>query len=331
MREIAARAATRVDLAGGSLDIWPIGLNVPGALTVNVAVSPSASVRLRPRAGGVLLLRSEDLGLEYEWTPGAGTGGLPLVEGLCAHYGVSGGWEILTSSDSPPGAGIGGSSALSVALSLALARLSGRREAPARLVAVCRDLEAVNLGIPTGVQDFWPPLLGGVLAIRYVPGGDVVERVGLPLRKLAERLVVVYSGESRLSSRTNWSLIRSFLDGDGDTREALEGIAGVAARMRAALEEGKLDEAGRLLGVEWGYRRRLSPGISTPRMEELGDVAMGAGALGWKACGAGGGGCLALLAREGHRNQVQRALEREGARILIAHPVKRGHSLEVLQ
>ncbi len=331
MREIAARAATRVDLAGGSLDLWPLGLNIPGALTVNVAISPSAKVRCTRSDGEDLLLRSEDLGVSYSWSPGKESGALPLVERHCAHYGISAGWQITTDSESPPGGGIGGSSALSVALSLALGALTGRRETHPEVVAVCRDLEAANLGIPTGVQDFWPALMGGVLSIRYLPGMNEVERLDLPLKALAERLVVVYSGESHLSSTTNWSLIRSFIEGNGETREALIGIAGVAAEMKDALTEGDLDGAGRLLGEEWEFRRKLAPGISTPRLEGLGRVAIEKGAAGWKACGAGGGGCLAIIVKDGARREVQRALEREGAQVLVAHPVERGHTLEVIE
>jgi len=63
--------------------------------------------------------------------------------------------------------------------------------------------------------------------------------------------------------------------------------------------------------------------------EALMAAAKGAGAQGAKACGAGGGGCLAFLVREGTRLDVEAALEREGARVLPAHPVERGHILEV--
>jgi D-glycero-alpha-D-manno-heptose-7-phosphate kinase len=218
---------------------------------------------------------------------------------------------------------------MSLALALALRAISGREMADAVLVGLCRDVEAAHLGIPTGVQDFWPAVRGGVLCIRYEPGGERVTSLPVPLKPLAARLVVAYSGQSRLSAGTNWSLYKRFLDREKTALRGLEGIAAVARDMEKALVEGNLDLAGSLLDLEWGHRCSLAEGISTPATEVLVAAAKRAGALGGKACGAGGGGCLAFLVREGTRLDVETALEREGASVLPAHPVEAGHHLEV--
>jgi D-glycero-alpha-D-manno-heptose-7-phosphate kinase len=329
MKRVLVRAAARVDLAGGSLDLWPIGQIVAGASTVNVAISLAASVECRPTDGSGVKLSSRDLLASYQWHPGDPPGTLALVERLCELYSVTGGWEIQSWSDVPPGSGLGGSSAMAVAVALALGAITGNRRTHSEVAALCRDAEAAHLRIPTGVQDYWPALRGGVLRIEYRPGWDRVENLKLPLKTIASRLVVAYSGVSRLSADTNWSLCKRFLDGDPDVKGRLEGIADVARRMKAALEEGDWDGCGHLLSEEWHHRRGLAAGISTPSMENLMDRAAQAGALGGKACGAGGGGCLAFWVREGARLEVERALEREGARVLPAHPVPRGHVLEV--
>jgi D-glycero-alpha-D-manno-heptose-7-phosphate kinase len=146
---------------------------------------------------------------------------------------------------------------------------------------------------------------------------------------LASRLVVAYSGHSRISAGTNWALYKRFLDGEEVAKQGLQGIAAIALALEAKLRAGDLDGAGELLGEEWQHRRSLAEGVSTPALEGLMDAARKAGALGGKACGAGGGGCLAFLVREGTRLDVEAALEREGARVLAAHPVERGHFVEV--
>jgi D-glycero-alpha-D-manno-heptose-7-phosphate kinase len=307
MKRVLVRAAARVDLAGGSLDLWPIGQIVAGATTVNMAISLAASVECRPTDSSGVKLSSRDLLASYHWHPGDPPGTLALVERLCELYSVTSGWEIQSWSDVPPGS----------------------RRTHSEVAALCRDAEAAHLRIPTGVQDYWPALRGGVLRIEYRPGWDRVENLKLPLKTIASRLVVAYSGVSRLSADTNWSLCKRFLDGDPDVNGRLEGIADVARRMKAALDEGDWDGCGHLLSEEWHHRRGLAAGLSTPSMENLMDRAAQAGALGAKACGAGGGGCLAFWVREGARLEVERALEREGARVLPAHPVPRGHVLEV--
>lgn len=160
-RRIVARAAARVDLAGGSLDLWPIGLIVGGSSTVNVAISLAATVELtRTRERGLRLI-SEELGADYRWRPASPPGPLPLAESFCSACGVTDGWRVVTRSDVPQGSGLGGSSAMSVALLLALNAAAGLEMEDAAAVALCRDLEAVNLKIPTGVQDFWPAFREG--------------------------------------------------------------------------------------------------------------------------------------------------------------------------
>lgn len=329
LRRVKACAAARVDLAGGSLDLWPIGQVVPGALTLNVAVSLAATVVCVDTGRPGVALSSKDLLQSYTWKPGQPGGPLALAERLCGAFGVCDGWSLAMHSDIPPGSGLGGSSAMCIALTLALKAISGREMGDAELVGLCRDVEAANLEIPTGVQDFWPAVRGGLLSIGYEPGGERVESLPVSLKTLAERLVVVYSGQSRLSAGTNWGLYKRFFEGELTARRGLEGVAAVARAMRERIGEEDWDGAGVLLGEEWTHRRSLADGVSTPALEALISAATGAGALGGKACGAGGGGCLAFLVPKGTRLAVERALEREGARVLPAHPVERGHMLEV--
>ena len=269
MQRVRAAAAARVDLAGGSLDLWPIGQIVPRAMTVNVAVSLAAMVECRATGTAGIDLASRDLLAAYTWHPGQSPGALVLAERLCEAFGVVDGWSIATRSDVPPGSGLGGSSAMSVAIALALRGISGMDLSDAQLVALCRDIEASHLQIPTGVQDFWPALRGGLLCIHYEAGGDRLEPLEVSLKALASRLVVAYSGHSRLSADTNWALYKRFLDGEPTARRGLEGIARAAEAMRNRLAAGDFDGAGLLLEEEWQHRRLLAEGVSTPALEAL--------------------------------------------------------------
>lgn len=330
MKAVTVTAPARVDLAGGSLDLWPLGLLVEGALTVNVAVGLRARASLKRDGREGVGLRSRDLDEAYRWRRGQPRGRLALLERYVEALGLEEGWSLETASDVPPGSGLGGSSALSVAVAAALEAASGRRFDPAALVALCRDVEAAHLRIPTGVQDFWPALHGGVLAIHYLPGRERVERLRVDLAALGRRLVVAYSGRSRLSARTNWALTKRFLDGEPETVRRLEDIAASARALRQALLQGDFDEAGRLLNEEWEARRGLAEGVETEEVRRLLNAGRQAGALGGKACGAGGGGCLAFLVPEGARWEVERALSAAGARVLPAAPSEDGLSVEVV-
>jgi len=328
LRRVVASAPARVDLAGGSLDLWPLGLLVDGAQTVNVALSLRAEACLEATGAPGVELVSDDYGHRYTWSGEGPWGPLRLLERYCLHYKLPGGWRLTTRSGSPPGAGLGGSSALSVAVARALLGAAGREFQEETLVAECRDIEAQELGIPTGVQDFWPAIRGGVLCLRFLPGAVRVERLPVDLAALGERMVVAYTGQSRLSARTNWDLFRRFVDGDSATREALAGVAAAARGMGDALVEGNWDAAGEQLALEMRHRGKLAPGIETPESRTLFEAARGAGALGAKVCGAGGGGCLVFWTRGGYKEAVSRRLEALGARVLDAGPSATGLRLE---
>jgi D-glycero-alpha-D-manno-heptose-7-phosphate kinase len=316
---VTARAWCRVDLAGGTLDIWPLGLFHPEACTVNVAVDLAATVRLqrsqeyevrqgeaRVRAGSAAELASHPEGALVGVV--AAALGLPPV-------------EVELASDSPRGGGLGGSSALAVALIAAAEEELGLpRSLPREKVHLARDLEARLMSLPTGVQDHYPALLGGALEIRPSPGGERVRRLDTDLEALGESLLVVYSGASHFSAGNNWQVVRRRLDGEAEVTELFAGIARAAAELAPALEAGDLPRVGELMSREWSHRRRLAEGVSTPLLESLLERALALGAWGGKACGAGGGGCLAFLCPPEKKVAIGEGLEELGGKVLPAQP-----------
>jgi D-glycero-alpha-D-manno-heptose-7-phosphate kinase len=322
---IRAVARCRVDLGGGTLDIWPLGAMHPGSVTVNVAVDLPVEVRLT--AGGREYVVHQDgatrrspdsRGLLAD--PATALAGLVALElGLPPV-------ELELASASPRGAGLGASSALTVALLAAGEALGeGRlRLAPERRAAVARDLEARLMGLPTGLQDHLPAQLGGALAIEHRAGGERIVRLKVDLAQLGERLVVAYTGQSHFSAGNNWSILRRRFEGDSATVERLDRIRDVARELPAAIEAGDWEAVGGLLAAEWSARRELAPEVSTPELERMLALCRELGAWGGKACGAGGGGSLAVLVPPARREAVERALVGSGARLLAAPPTARG-------
>ena len=319
--QVSARAWCRVDLAGGTLDIWPLGLLHRGARTVNLAIDLPVTVALSSSRDGRFRVRQEDALQEAETaaelalTRGAEL--LGLVAGTLDLPPV----EIGVSSGSPRGAGLGASSALTMAaIAAAEAWLGGDPTTVQQRATLARDLEARLMGLPTGRQDHYPAVLGGVVEIVHQPGGERVRRLEVDLKAFGATLLVAHSGSSHFSGATNWQIIRRRLEGDEETVERFERIAEVAAGLPAALEAGALESVGRLMTTEWGQRRGLAEGVSTPRIEEMLAAALAAGAWGGKACGAGGGGCVAVLSPPGRREAVAQALTASGGRLLPAMP-----------
>jgi D-glycero-alpha-D-manno-heptose-7-phosphate kinase len=326
---VTARAWCRVDLAGGTLDIWPLGLLHPQARTVNVAIDLAATVRFRRRREGYRVVQGGSV-VEAPTASALARSPEGALVGVVASALDLPAFEVELASDSPRGGGLGASSAMAVALIAAAEREFGRPASEPRLkAALARDLEARLMGLPTGLQDHYPALLGGALEIRPLPGGEVVRKLAVDLDALGRSLVVVYSGQSHFSAGHNWQVVRRRLEGEPEITGLFDGVAAVAAELAEALEAGDLPRVGALMSREWSYRRRFAEGISTPVLEALFERALAGGAWGGKACGAGGGGCLAFLCPPEARDAVASELERAGGRVLATRPADGPLSLEI--
>ncbi len=326
---VEARAPTRVDLAGGTLDIHPLYLLEDDVWTVNVAVDIPVRVRLERAPGGYTIV-SRDL---RQRVTAPSLDAMPLDEPLgpaCRALRFAGpppGLKVTLWSSAPPGSGLGASSALLVALLAALDRLGKRRRGRDDLVLTAWRLEAQALRTLTGRQDYLAAVWGGMNAIRFGAAPDLVEPLGgsTALRRgLQERLVIAYTGAPHASGLTNWGVVRAYLDGTPATVNHLRSIADVARRMRRALRVRDLDTVGSLLAEEWEHRRRLAPGVSTPVVERAMAVARRHGALAAKVCGAGGGGSVLCFVRAGAKRYCEDALRAAGFGVLPARVARRG-------
>ncbi len=315
---LVSSAPTRIDLAGGTNDIWPLYLFHEGASTVNAAISLRAHARVESRDDGGLEIRSIDTDRSLRvsrWTDLSDRSELPLLALLARHYRLENA-TLTTRGESPAGAGIAGSSALSIAVCGALARWTGADFADEALLRVAMNVECHTIRVPTGVQDYRPALYGGIATIEL--GASGVGRVGLDVDpiELERRIVVAYTGVPRHSGTNNWEITKRHLDGDRQVFDCFERIRDTAAAMQVALERADFDEVGRQIAQEWQNRKRLAPGVTTPTIERLIARAKAAGATAAKVCGAGGGGCLFTYGPPDKRAAITEALTAGGARIL---------------
>jgi D-glycero-alpha-D-manno-heptose-7-phosphate kinase len=315
---IESSAPTRIDLAGGTLDIWPLYLFHSGAQTLNAAIDLRAHCTLVTRSDHRIVVRSEDTGRVIEaehWSELRANTELKLL-GRILHYFEADGLELTTRCESPVGAGIAGSSALNIAVCGALSRWRGGDLAPETLLHIAMNVEAQAIDVPTGVQDYRPALHGGIAAVELRVDG--VRRVPLEVdpAELQQRIVLAYTGASRNSGINNWEITKRHIDGDRRIHGHFERIRDIAIAMREALEAGAWDEVGRQIAAEWDNRKALAPGVTTPVIEQLMARAREAGALAAKVCGAGGGGCLFCYGDPPRMAAVRRALRDGGARLL---------------
>jgi D-glycero-alpha-D-manno-heptose-7-phosphate kinase len=327
---IATSAPTRIDLAGGTIDIWPLYLFHPGALTINAAISIRARAVLESRDDHRIVIHSVDTGVTVEaddWKELRDRRELRLLS-LLVHFFEVGGVTLTTASESPAGAGIAGSSALNVAVSSALAQWNRTHYEPEALLQVAMNVEAQAIGVPTGLQDYRPALYGGIAALDLDVDG--IRRIPLEIdpAELEARLVLCYTGEPRNSGTNNWEIFKKHIDGDRHVFDCFERIRDTAVAMREALTAGDWDAVGGAIAREWENRKRLAPGVTTPVIDALIGRAAQAGATAAKVCGAGGGGCLFCFGPPARQPAIREALAGGGARVLDFRLEKHGLSLE---
>ena len=320
---IESKAPTRVDLAGGTLDIWPLYLFHPGAVTINAAITRYASCAIETHAPGDSRIRlvSRDTKREEAFASFAALVKakrykLPLLAEIAKVFRPENGFTLTTDSEAPAGAGIGGSSAMAVAICAALDRFTSAGKSKVDWLHISRDAEGIVIRVPTGTQDHYPPAFGGAAAIELPPGGERRVELRVDLRELEERLVLCYTGKPRQSGINNWEVFKAHIDGKDNVFRNLERISEVAQEMRLALERADWTETGRLMREEWDFRKRNLPTISTKTIDRIIDGARRNGALSGKVCGAGGGGCVVLLIEPDSRRRVEAAVVKAGGQLL---------------
>ena len=325
---IESSAPTRVDLAGGTIDIPPLFLFHEGAATVNFAVSLLAKCRIETRDDSKIILESIDRGVKFETSLERmaelkNEPQLELLSKLVYFFKPETGFNMITESEAPAGAGLAGSSTLNIACIGALNKLVGDRYTTDRFIPIAAAVECQVIRVPTGYQDYYSAQYGGVAAIHFAPDGMHREGLEIDVETLERRIVVIYTGEPRNSGTNNWEITKRHIDGDRELFEIFEGIRDSSLEMREHLLKGDWDCVGEVLRAAHPHRKRLSPHITTPQMDMLIDKALANGAIAPKVCGAGGGGCIAFFCEDGRKSDVENALAEEaGAEVLkwkLAH------------
>jgi D-glycero-alpha-D-manno-heptose-7-phosphate kinase len=319
--QIYAEAPCRADLAGSTIDLWPLYLFHPGSVTVNMAVDIQTTCKITPRKGRAIHLRSIDTGREDRF---ASLDGLlrskryrhALAAYLVRFFQPRQGFVLETHSESPAGAGISGSSAMMICTSSALARLVGREIDIEQIRVISQNVEAQLIRVPTGCQDYYPAMYGGVNAIHLDPDGIHCEPIAIAPEEVNKRFVLLYTGAPRQSGINNWEVFKQHINGDKHVIRNFSEISHIAREMHVALKSAKWADVERLLNKEWKLRRTNAPGITTPLIDKLIVAAKKQGARAAKVCGAGGGGCVIVLIEEGSRDRVQEAVRKNGGQVL---------------
>lgn len=326
-----AVAPTRIDFAGGTLDIPPLYLFHQPAFTVNVAIGLCATVTVHERKGQGIRLLARDQNRRAFWASSTNIEWrqdrfLELVARHLRSFAPLSGVEVITDCQAPAGAGTGGSSALAVAATAALAALKKRKLARPELIEHARAVETQTIRVPTGYQDYYAAVYGGASVLEFGLTGVVRRPVATKgfLEELEQHLVLVYTGKPRFSGANNWQLVKAHMNGNRKVFRFFERLKSNAVAMRDAFLARDLSGVAEVLDADWATRKAMLPSMSTPRIDALIRKSRRAGAMGARVCGAGGGGCVAFLAEPAARKRLREIVAAHGARMLPCRVHRRG-------
>ena len=328
MHETFCQGSVRVDLLGGTLDIYPINVVLDNVNTINCATSLMAKVSVSTDRKESITIISKDYNLEKSFDlnkiktfsySDEELGPLKFLMLLLKEFEPSKGLRITLESNAPAGSGLGGSSSMACVFFNALSEHLSIRMPREKMVEIIQRVESkiLNQG-PAGYQDYYPALFGGVLCLSSKMSGVVLEQLYTPelVDFLKSNITLVYSGESRKSGINNWEVYKGFFDGDEKIRKGLEEIRDHTLFGIEALKENNYKKFLECICNEGEVREKLFSEILTEKMSQL-KVKLANESKsfkGTKVCGAGGGGCFLVVGDD--KQEIKTIIDSFGMEVL---------------
>lgn len=327
-KDIEVKSPTRVDLAGGTLDMWPLYSFLGSALTINLAIDIWTKARIEILKDRKVIIESLDLKKiwqfeNFEQFLKSDDRNLTLFQKILKNYTkLPSGFKLITSSESPIGGGLGGSSSLVISILKAMDQFVGiKNRTTTSIVHLAHNIEAEVLRTPTGTQDYFPAVTGGLSLIEYLPTEIKQSIVNLKDTPFNDHFLLVYTGRSHHSGLNNFEVLKAAVAGEDKVLNALREIQSISEELKKAIEQKNWLKLPELFKAEYKARVQLTPAFTSPEIDTLSRICIEAGALAVKICGAGGGGCVLVWVPPESRERVIQVCQKENFQCLSAKPI----------
>ena len=314
------RAPLRIDFAGGWTD-YSAFADPGGGRVVCAAIEACVHVEFLTECK-TMRFRSED-DLEHVTVSSPAQlvydGRLDRQKAALNMLPWTGGIEILSRSDVPPGAGLGEAAALDIALLAGLARCRAEQYDPDELVEMGHLLESGELCLSVGRQDYYPAVYGGFLELSFRDDEIDMETIAVGEEAavdLSDHTVLIYTGQSHFSQHTSNRIWDAYASGETRVSRALRSLRDVAREVRPVLESGDWEALAKLLNRNWEFQQQLDATMSTPLTRSIEDAVRAAGAWGLKAAGHGAGGCFVAICHPDRVEPIGAAASALGAKVI---------------
>lgn len=312
---IKIKSPTRIDLSGGTLDCWPLYSFLSGSYTVNLSIDIFTCAELKVLdSNQKVSINLVDLNYEKSFKDfndflNCQDRELKLVQVIVNHFKPNFGFELKTSSQSPVGGGLGGSSSLTISIIKAFLKALNKNMTAHSMVTLAHNLEAEILMTPTGTQDYYPAVESGLHIIRYDHSGFQSECKKFDSFEFGEKIFLVDTGKAHHSGLNNWQVIKAAVEKDQTVLKHLKNIKDISEKCVQHISNNDWDSLSELFKQEFYERVGLTPAFTSPEIETLKTHLLEDGADAVKICGAGGGGCVLVVADKSRHKQLFEKVE----------------------
>lgn len=292
---IITKTPMRISFLGGGTD-YPESISKWGGMCIGTAINKHSYITLRH------LPKFFDYNIRLMYSKTEITKSVDTIEHNvireCLKYcGFNrGDIEMCHMSDLPSNSGTGSSSTFTVGLLNALHTLRGERLNPVDLFYKALEIEQGRLHECVGCQDQAWASFGGMNCFEFSRNGKLeVNRIvmnGNELKEFNNSLMMFYTKIPRQSSEIASSYVPTLHDKESEHLELIS----LTKRGLSAIQGRHYSSLGKLMAESWKIKKSLSNKVTNSVIDDIYSTAIDAGAYGGKLMGAGGGGCLVLVA-----------------------------------
>ena len=308
-------APVRVSFGGGGSDMTTYFVENGGAV-LSSTIRMYARSTLRKRSDLKINICSHDLGQTISFSSLSAVPSdhddFRLIIAVINTVKPDFGFDLEIRSDFPIGSGLGGSSAICIAILGCFNQYRIEKWDSYQIAEIAFQAERINLGIAGGWQDQYASAFGGFNYIEFNEAQNIVHPLRIneiTIRELEHRCILCYTNKNRGSHEIQAKTISNILDSNQDKKVKIQKNT---EEIKNHLLRGNIDIFGRLLNENWVLKKEFSPNSSNGDLDSIYDFAMLNGASGGKLLGAGGGGYFLFVSKEDTSFSLQEALEDYG-------------------
>ncbi|MFA5061241.1 MAG: hypothetical protein WC494_02920 [Candidatus Pacearchaeota archaeon] len=317
MKEVFARAPSRIDFAGGTLDLDFFIEKEKGA-TLNCAVAKYGYSTLKPN-NRFLEIDSVNYNKKMKVNfPIEYNGELDLLKALFKITDFKEKGTLTAYHEVAPHSRLGTSSSISVSVLGAILRAQRKKIDKIKIVNMATIVEKEELHMDNGPQDQYAAALGGILMLRYKGRKVRVEQLKLKkdiIYELEKNFVLCVLNSEKVAGNVNHETVKGYMEGNERVISSIKNIKQITFDMYKSLKKGNLSDFAELLNQENSNREKLNKYIVTPNCKKFLKLGKDNGAIAGKILGSGAG-TLLFYAGENKRSKLVNALEKNRGKIL---------------